>query len=122
MVKLTNADPVMAEALTALYATIFGKQMGYRKIIFEGDAQVIVKEMNKESPCTSKYEYFVEGIKTERRVLESTMFTYVRREANTVAHTLAKMANTRATDNTWLEFVPPDIYGIVRREESFPSL
>jgi ribonuclease HI len=43
VLKKTNAEPIVAKALLALYATIFGRQLGFRKVIFEGDAQVIVK-------------------------------------------------------------------------------
>ena len=83
---------------------------------------MIVNEINKEDPCTSKYGHFVEGIKSEMRSLETASFLHVKREGNTVAHRLAKMATTHAAKNTWLENVPPDIYGIVRGEEIIPFL
>ena len=76
MMKKTNVEPVVAEALAALYATIFSKQMGYHKVIFEGDAQAY----------TSKYGHFVEEIKLGLRSLESANFIHVKREANNVAH------------------------------------
>ena len=38
MLKKANADPVMAKALAALHAIIFGREMGYNKVIFEGDS------------------------------------------------------------------------------------
>ena len=93
--------------------------MGFRKVTYEGDVQVIVNEVN-EGPCMSKYGHFVEGIKMELRSLESAKFTYVKWEANNVAHRLAKMATTHATEDTWLEIAPLEICGIVRREESTP--
>jgi hypothetical protein len=43
------------------------------------------------------------------------------REVNFAAHRLAKMATAHVIDQSWLESVPPDVYGIVGREEYTPS-
>jgi hypothetical protein len=83
--------------------------MGFRQIIFEGDAQTIVKEVNSESPCTSLHGQFVEGIQSKMKALEEVQFNYVKRGANNVAHWLAKLATTLVTDETWMDSVPPVI-------------
>jgi hypothetical protein len=90
--------------------------------MFEGDAQLIVKEVNSEDPYASKCGHFVEGIKSLFKGFKTTSFFCVIIKANNVAHRLAKMATTHVTDNTWLENAPSDICNIVQREESISSL
>jgi hypothetical protein len=102
VVKKISVDPTVAKALAALYATVFGREMGYRQVIFEGDAQVIVMEVNREGLCTTRYGQFVEGIQSVLNGFESVYFTHVMREANNVAHRLSKLATTHAIDSTWL--------------------
>jgi hypothetical protein len=55
MTQMKRAEPVMAGALAASFAVALSKKMGFRQIIFEGDAQTIVKEVNSEDPCTKIY-------------------------------------------------------------------
>ena len=43
LTKECIVDPTTAKALAAVYAVIFGKERGYRQIIFEGDAMQIVQ-------------------------------------------------------------------------------
>jgi hypothetical protein len=49
--------------------------------------------------------------------LENASFSHVLRDANNVAHVLAKLATTHVTDSTWLGDTPPSISDIVRREQ-----
>jgi hypothetical protein len=68
---------------------------------------------------------FVAGIQAELKTFEKVHFNFVRREANTVAHRLAKLATAHVsdvTDEIWLDFVPPVIGDIVRGEENILSL
>jgi ribonuclease HI len=124
LTKVIRVDPAMAEALAALYAIVFGLEMGYNRVICEGDAQKIIQDVNEEGPCTSRYGNVIEGIKSEMRKFEYVCFSHVVREANSAAHQLAKMATAHVIDQSWLAPVPPDVdvYGIVRREEYIPPL
>jgi hypothetical protein len=74
VVKKISVDPTVAEALAALYATVFGREMGYRQVIFEGDAQVIVMEVNREGLYTTRYGQFMEGIQSVLNGFESVYF------------------------------------------------
>jgi hypothetical protein len=83
---MTRAEPVVAEALAALSAIGLGRELGLQWVIFEEDAQTIVKEVKREGFCTSNYGQFVEGIQYEMREFEIAQFNFVKREANIVAH------------------------------------
>ncbi|XP_059441722.1 uncharacterized protein LOC132174026 [Corylus avellana] len=122
MTKMFRTEPAVAEALATSYAVIFSRELGLQRIIFKGDAQTIVKEVNKEGPCLSKYGLLVEGIQGEMRTFETAQFNFVRREANKAAHRLAKLATTHVTDATWLDSVPPEVCCIVRGEANISSL
>lgn len=42
---------------------------------------------------------------------------HVKRDANEVAHRLAKMAQTSTDDTSWVEFIPPCIRDIVLSDQ-----
>jgi hypothetical protein len=50
-VLFSDVDPVVAKALAATHALILGYELGVQQVIFEGDAQQVVKAINSESPC-----------------------------------------------------------------------
>lgn len=102
MTMVTRAEPVVAEALAALYAIGFGRELGFQRVILVRDAQTIVKEVNREGLCTNSYGHFVEGIQSEMRAFETAQFIHVNKEANNIAHRLAKLAITHVINATWL--------------------
>jgi ribonuclease HI len=44
------ADPAIAEAMAALHAVMFAKEMGFSQVLFKGDALTIVKAINSTVP------------------------------------------------------------------------
>jgi ribonuclease HI len=113
--KEATVDPTTAEAIAAIYAVIFGKEQGYRQIVFEGDALRVVQAINDTYSRQSCFGHFVEGIKMELQSLEQGVFTHVAREANGDAHVLAKLATNHIIDSTWVEVPPLGICGVFRR-------
>jgi ribonuclease HI len=114
------ADPALAEAMAALHAVIFAKEMGFSQVLFEGDALTIVKAINSKGSCESIYGHFVEDVKRHKSDLLLASFRHVVREANSVAHTLTKQACTYVTDFHWWHSIPSCIGGIIRKEECTP--
>jgi ribonuclease HI len=110
-------DPTMAEALAALHAVIFAKELGFSSVIFEGDALTVVKAINSKGACESSYGHFVEDVKRYMSELARSSFIHVVRGANSAAHSLAKEACTHVTDNYWWHSIPSCIGGIIREEE-----
>jgi hypothetical protein len=80
----------MAEALVALHAVIFAKELGFSNVIFEGDALIIMKVVNSMDLCESHYGHLVEDVKRFWSDLAISSFVQVGRGANSTAHVLAK--------------------------------
>ena len=75
-------DSIMAEALVALHAVLFAKELGFSNVIFEGDALTIAKEVNSMVVCESSYGHFVEDVKHFLSDLPTSSFVHVVRGAN----------------------------------------
>jgi hypothetical protein len=52
-------DPAVAEAYAARQGAILARDMGYQKLILEGDAQVIVQALNSGGGCAVTYASLV---------------------------------------------------------------
>ncbi|XP_059461784.1 uncharacterized protein LOC132190750 [Corylus avellana] len=100
-------EPVAAEALAALMAVQLSREMGFSRLWLEGDAKTIVDAVNSTEPDWSRIGHLVDDIRMEIQTFTSWKVAYVRREANHVAHMLARMATTQIMDRLWT-FVPPD--------------
>jgi ribonuclease HI len=120
LTKEFRADPTTAEALVALNAILFCKELGLDNVIIEGDAMGVIKAIDIAGPTCSCFGHFIEGIHLAMRGLESVKFAHALRKANHAAHMLAKLATTHVTNSTWLENFPTSICNIVRKEHPFP--
>jgi ribonuclease HI len=109
-------DPTMAEAWAALQAVLFCKELGFFYICFEGDSLQVVKESSTNLGNMSRYGHILEGIKSGLQSFRSANIVYVKREANSAAHGLARAAVTHIVDSIWMEEIHPQIYDIVIRE------
>jgi hypothetical protein len=52
-------DPALAEAFAARQGAILARDMGFQKVVLEGDSQVIVQALNSESGCVIPYASLV---------------------------------------------------------------
>jgi ribonuclease HI len=78
--------------MAALCAMNFCKEAGFFEVLFEGDATQVVKEINSAPPFLSKIGHFIKSIHSEMSWFRSVVFSFIPRECNTAAHTLAKEA------------------------------
>jgi hypothetical protein len=69
-------------------------------IILEGDAKQVVDDVNSRTPKHDVSGRFVEGIIMEMQGLRGVFISHVSRDANNVAHQLAKEASTKKVN--WL--------------------
>jgi hypothetical protein len=58
----------------------------------------------------------VDGIKFKLQQLRSWSIEHVKRDANTIAHTIAKEAISCVIDRVWVEEIPTCIFGIISME------
>jgi hypothetical protein len=55
------ADAKIAEAMAAIHAALYCKEVGFLDMIFEGDALQVVREMNSKPPYASRIGHYVES-------------------------------------------------------------
>jgi hypothetical protein len=86
-------DYSLAEVIGALYAVQFCKDVGFFYVLFEGDANTIIKEINSTPHFfLSKIGNFIETIHDEMQSFRFAKFFFIPRKCNMAAHTLAKEA------------------------------
>lgn len=64
----------------------------------------------------SRYGHILDGIKSGLESFRSANIVHVKRDANSVAHGLARAAVTHIVDSIWMEEISPQIYDIVIRK------
>jgi len=118
--KEPMADPSTAEVMAALCAMQFCKEAGFFEVIFEGDAARVIKEINSTPPFLSKIGHFIECIHSEMSWFKYVVFSFIPRESNTAAHTLAKEPTRQKIEMNWIEDFPLSIRSIVTRVQHGP--
>ncbi|KAK8977317.1 hypothetical protein V6N11_030636 [Hibiscus sabdariffa] len=84
------ADPFQAEALACLVAVKFAQDLGFTRVIVEGDSLTVIVKCRSKLIDVSLISLVVVDIKDASKFFESINFSFVHREANEVAHTLAQ--------------------------------
>jgi ribonuclease HI len=120
VIRPIMVDPKMAEAMAALWAVLFCKEVGFINVIIEGDAAQVVIEINSPPPYLSNTGQFTESIIKETKGLRTVKFNHVHRELNGAAHALAKVAAEQKKNMEWLEESPVCISNIIDREMVCP--
>jgi hypothetical protein len=120
LTKKVVAIPMLAEAMVAYEAVVFCKEVGFYEIMLEGDVKQVVNDVNSRTPNHDVAGHFVEGIIMEMQGLRQVSISHVGRDANNVAHLLAKEASSKEMDFVWLEDCPNFILPVVLREISSP--
>ena len=100
------------EALAARRAL----DLGFTKVILEGDSEVICKELNKPNPSLALHGNILQDIKFLSSTLPFIGFSHVHRQGNSVAHALARRAAREVDLTVWMEDVPPDIHHCVQAD------
>jgi ribonuclease HI len=92
-------DSATAEAMAALSAMYFCREVGFFEVILEGDAIQVLQAINSDPPFLSKFGHFIESIHHEKRNFKSVDFSFIPREGNAVAHALAAEASKQKVNN-----------------------
>jgi hypothetical protein len=87
--KNLRVEPQIAKAMAALYAMQFSKEVGFFYVLFEGDAQAVIKEIKSQRPYLSRIVHFIESIILERQQCRKSSFVFAHRSKNGAAHVLA---------------------------------
>ncbi|KAF5458623.1 hypothetical protein F2P56_022640 [Juglans regia] len=99
-------DAKLAEAMVALRAILLCKQIGISRVMLEGDALNVVKDINSEAKDWSSVGLIIQDIKAELQNLEYGSVDYISRNSNCMAHCLAKDALKLSQESITMEGIP----------------
>ena len=101
------------EAMAARRAMFFMEELGLRRAIFEGDLEIVVKDLSGDCPDRSSIGHIVKDCKSLMGCFQTYLFSHMRWQSNRVAHALARRAKKSSPFSIWMEFVPPNISYLV---------
>uniref|UniRef100_A0A2N9GZI9 Reverse transcriptase domain-containing protein n=1 Tax=Fagus sylvatica TaxID=28930 RepID=A0A2N9GZI9_FAGSY len=101
------------EASAAKAAVTFVLDLGLQEVDIEGDSLKIITALQQTSPCYTSYGHLILDTNTLAQNLTSYQFMHVKRDGNSVAHSLAKRARLCEPLEIWMESVPPDLHTIL---------
>jgi hypothetical protein len=110
------ADPATGEALGARLAVSLGCELGFTDVILEGDSLVVIGALKKHDVCLSSYGHLIDDAKQGLLRMQPFLINHVRREANWVAHCLAKLAISQLLDAMWVAECPSIIHHVISAE------
>lgn len=111
-------DPTMAEAVALWKAVLLCGDLGYQRVIFEGDSKQVVQNICRAQPW-NLYDQLLEDMRTRLQGLQYHEVVHVSRKANKVAHGLAKLALNRSTDYVWIDECPSSIIPLIIADQGF---
>lgn len=110
-------DPTTAEAMGALCAVEFCRDLGLQDMIREGDLKPVVQALKDNGPPWCKYGQVICDIHAVSTGFRSWTVEHVSREANHATHGLAKLAVQGFIEKLWMEEIPYYIQDIVILEQ-----
>lgn len=97
-------NPTIAEALVIQKAVVFDRDLGLNNFILEGDALEIIHALRKDDQSWCMHGHLIDDSKIILHSLHSWQVQHIRREANTAAHLLAKVALQQGRKFGWKNF------------------
>lgn len=98
-----------AEILACRKALEFSIDVGFTKVIIEGDNANVMRAVSSSSQNHSWLGIIFEDVKCLLRGLQVVSVNSVKRGENKVAHVLTRHAKNMVDDMFWLEDSPPPI-------------
>ncbi|MBA0655192.1 hypothetical protein Goklo_007700 [Gossypium klotzschianum] len=109
-------DSTMAVACAYLQSITFAEDLGFRKIIVEGDSLIVIKKMRTPVDDKSCISAPVKEVKARIRSFESINFSFAPRCANNAAHVLAEERQSHASSMYWVEEAPTSVERAAERD------
>ncbi|KAM1790955.1 hypothetical protein ACFX12_034974 [Malus domestica] len=109
-----------AEACAIQSALMACIDNGFDKVIIESDALVIIKMLSKVSPQDYSIECILGDIEILVQRLMSVTFSFVPRESNLAAHSVAKFALQQGGDYVWDCIGAKFLFNILAHDVNIP--
>nr|POE94827.1 hypothetical protein CFP56_12682 [Quercus suber] len=107
------------EALACRRVVAFALEIGLYEVAFEGDSEVVFKQLNAKPPCLASYAHITEESQILASNLSFASFSPVKRSGNVVADKLAKLAKHVIEPQIWLEDIHSDATNLVTLDKFF---
>ena len=95
-----------AEVLACRGAVEFSREVGFSRVIIEGDCLYVRRTLSVSKKNSSLLGHIYEDIKFNLRGMQILSINWVKRGEKMVAHTLAKHARNLINDLYWIEDTP----------------
>ncbi|KAK8711044.1 hypothetical protein V6N13_146346 [Hibiscus sabdariffa] len=99
-------DALMAEALACLQSVHYAKELGFRRVIIEGDSLIVIKKLNEGMHDRSTIAPVIHDIRMKARDFDVISFVFVKQDANNTVHVLARDHRTQHDPCFWIEEAP----------------
>jgi ribonuclease HI len=101
------------EAYAARSAIQMAIDLGVQAIDIEGDSQTVVDALLNHAPCFTLYGNLINDTNIATQSCHFVQFLHVKRDGNSIAHSIAKRAKFSQPFEVWMESVPPDLVTII---------
>ena len=107
---------VEVEALAAATALALARDLGMQRVILKGDSLIIIKALREEEQFFSPIGLSLEDVRRLSLSFQKLLYSPTKREGNSVAHNLARYANSIPDFFVWMEDVPTCIQSFVQAD------
>ena len=105
---------IEVEALAARRGIELVVETGFRNIVLESDSQVLIIALWEDSCSLASFGHIVKNIHFIASQLSSISYTHVKRQCNTLTHSLARQPKRVSQFQVWMEDVPPDSSSVLQ--------
>ena len=85
-------------------------------IIVEGDCLHVIQVLQRTDPCNMLFGHIIDETKRMGQLLRGCRFQHVRREGNSLAHSLAKKTVLTADMEVWVEALPEEVADVFQSD------
>ncbi|KAK9996822.1 hypothetical protein SO802_021508 [Lithocarpus litseifolius] len=121
MVSLTqNAQlsslVVEMEALAATRGIELALELGFDRIIFKGDSNIVTRALTDQSPPFALFGLLIRDAQVFADQLSWVKFQRVRRDGNNIAHNLTRHARRVTGFSVWIEDIPFHYFDVYQQQ------
>ncbi|XP_075666899.1 uncharacterized protein LOC142636504 [Castanea sativa] len=106
--------PLDIETLAASKALKFAAELGFNKVVLEGDCEVLMKALKGGDQFLSTVGLVMDDIRYDANLFYQLRYSHVRRGGSKVAYSLARHALKITNFVAWMEDVPPPLFSVVQ--------